>query len=187
MNYKEVQEYIEKNNNKDINMIFNELKNKINNDILNFIFYDKFNFEYDKNEDIEINKQLRDDRDGQEEFRNNLVELDQHCIISEDDPDICQACHIIPYCESNSYDINNGILLNLILHNMFDKFYLSFEFIKNIDNNYDEYKVILSDKIKDKPSYQNYKCYDNKIVQIRRGCRNNLLNTHKKFKFEEMA
>jgi hypothetical protein len=70
---------------------------------------------------------------------------------------------------------------------MFDKFYLSFKFIENIDENYDKYKVILSNEIKNKPSYKNYKSYDNKIIKIRKECRNNLQKKYNEFKLKEMA
>ena len=164
--------------------LYNILVNVFNSDIelaeINFIMYDKFKYQY-------LNNKLRDNRDGQEEFRNNLINLDKHCIISGDDPNMCQACHIIPLCDSKSYNINNGILLNYNFHNMFDKFYLSFKFIENIDENYDKYKVILSNEIKNKPSYKNYKSYDNKIIQIRKECRNNLQKKYDEFKSREMA
>jgi hypothetical protein len=165
---------------------YKELINLYKDDInkINLVFYDLYQFEY--NENSEINKSLKDNRDGQEEFRNNLINLDKHCIISGDDPELCQACHIIPLCDSKSYNINNGILLNYNFHNMFDNYYISFRFNKNINEKYDNYEVILSNKIKNKPSYKNYKSYDNKSVQIRNECRNNLQKKYDEFIKKEL-
>ena len=64
---------------------------------------------------------------------------------------------------------------------MFDRYKLGFKFIKNIDKQYDLYQIILSDKIKDKPSYGNYKMYDNKEIKIRKGCRKNLQKKYEEF------
>ena len=34
---------------------------------------------------------------------------------------VCDASHIIPFSETLSFDVDNGILLNSILHRLFDK------------------------------------------------------------------
>jgi len=39
--------------------------------------------------------------------------------------EICEAAHIIPFSLSENFDINNGLLLNCILHKLFDKHYWS--------------------------------------------------------------
>ena len=64
---------------------------------------------------------------------------------------------------------------------MFDKYKLAFKFIKNIGKEYDLYQIILSNKIKDKSSYVNYKIYDNKEIKIRKGCRKNLQKKYDEF------
>jgi len=64
---------------------------------------------------------------------------------------------------------------------MFDKYNLGLKFIKNISEEYDLYQVILSDKIKDKSSYINYKIYNNKEIKIRKGCRKNLQKKYDEF------
>ena len=38
---------------------------------------------------------------------------------------VCEAAHIIPFSETLSFDVDNGILLNSILHKLFDKSYWS--------------------------------------------------------------
>jgi len=165
----EIEKYININNCNDYDELYENLTKIYMNNLteIKFVMYDKFKYQY-------TNKQLKNKRDKQEEFRQKLIQLDKECIISGDDPEQCQACHIIPECESKSYDVNNGILLNLNLHNMFDKFKLRLEFIKHIDTNYDLYRIILSEDIKNKKSYENYKKYDNKEIKIRKGCRKNI-------------
>ena len=165
----DIENYINISKYNDYDELYESLKkNYINNTTeIKFVLYDKFKYIY-------CNKELKNKRNKQEEFRQKLIELDKECIISGDDPEQCQACHIIPECESKSYNVNNGLLLNLNLHNMFDKFKLQLKFIKNIDKQYDLYKVILSEDIKIKKTYENYKIYDNKEIKIRKECRNNI-------------
>lgn len=174
----EIEQYINDNYDNDHDKLYKKLLNIYKSEIelqeIKYILYDKFSYKI-------VNKQLRDERDEQEVFRKKLIELDKKCIISDDDPEQCQACHIIPVCQSKSYDINNGILLNFNLHNMFDKFKLGMKFIKNIDKHYDLYHIILSNKIKDKSSYVNYKIYDDKEIKIRKECRKNLQKKYDEF------
>ena len=49
----------------------------------------------------------------------------KQCIVSNYDIEICDACHIIPLEESHTFDINNGLFLNCILHKLFNKHYWS--------------------------------------------------------------
>ena len=63
---------------------------------------------------------------------------------------------------------------------MFDDYKLTLKYIKKLDRDYDLYQVVLSDEIKNKSSYKNYKIYDNKQIKIRKGCRVNLLNKYSK-------
>ena len=130
---------------------------------INFIFYDKFNIEPLS---YESTKKLCKERIGQTKFRNDLIEFYNNCIISEDDHEQCQACHIIPYSETKLNHIDNGLLLNYNLHHLFDSFYIGLQYIDSFNNKFDKYKVILSKKIKFKQSYKNYIIYDNKIINI---------------------
>jgi hypothetical protein len=170
----EIEKYIDKNNSNDYEELYKNLKNMYSNNLseIKFVLYDKYKYQH-------TNKELKNKRDKQEEFRKKLIELDKECIISGDDAEQCQACHIIPVCESKSYDVNNGILLNFNLHNMFDRHKLKLKYIKNINKEYDLYTIILSDEIKNKKGYDNYKIYDNKEIKIRKGCRKNLENKFK--------
>ena len=83
-----IEKFINNNKIDNYDNLYNTLINVFNSDIelaeINFIMYDKFKYQY-------LNNKLRDNRDGQEEFRNNLINLDKQCIISSDDPNICQA------------------------------------------------------------------------------------------------
>jgi hypothetical protein len=171
-----IEEYINNNytnENDDLDDLYEKLIDKFNYDLveIKFILYDKFEYTYKK-------KELRNKRDKQQEFREKLIKLDKKCIISGDHSNECQACHIIPVSEKETYNTNNGILLNLNLHNMFDKFKIKLIYIKNIDKHYDLYKVMLSDDIINKKGYENYKIYNNKEIHIRKECRVNLLKKY---------
>ena len=36
--------------------------------------------------------------------------------------EVCEAAHIIPFSKCENFDIDNGLLLNSILHKLFDKY-----------------------------------------------------------------
>lgn len=95
--------------------------NNINS--IKFVLLDRFNYkpEY-QNENI---KKLCEEREGQNKFRQELIIRDGKCLITGDNPEICEACHIIPYSEIKSFDIANGLLLNRCFHKMFDNYLLS--------------------------------------------------------------
>lgn len=61
----------------------------------------------------------------QNAFRDGLINRFNKCIISNMHFDVCEACHIIPFSESKSFDIDNGLLLNCILHKLFDNYEFS--------------------------------------------------------------
>jgi len=61
----------------------------------------------------------------QKEFRIGLIKRYNTCIITDMDEEVCEAAHIIPFNKSENFDINNGILLNCILHKLFDKYLFS--------------------------------------------------------------
>ena len=153
-------------------VLIDEFINKIPNYlyIINFIMYDKFKY-YPFNSANLDTLSLATERRGQNEFRLNIINRDKVCIISGDDVDICEACHIIPYSESKSYNINNGILLNRILHDVFDKYDLT------INDN----KVFLSDKILNKTTYKNIHIYHNKYINVPKECIDNLKQHYNKF------
>ena len=59
-------------------------------------------------------------RIGQKEFRDKLINRFNRCIITGSD--IFDACHIVPYNESEDMTIDNGILLTKTYHDYFDKY-----------------------------------------------------------------
>jgi len=63
----------------------------------------------------------------QSEYRNKLVERFKCCVISNLHPNLCEACHIIPFSECENFDVENGLLLNPILHKLFDSHQFSIE------------------------------------------------------------
>ena len=73
----------------------------------------------------------------QYEFRTKLIDRYDKCIITDMDNEVCEAAHIIPFSESPNFDIDNGILLNLILHKLFDDYVWSI--------NPDTLRIVVSD------------------------------------------
>ena len=66
----------------------------------------------------------------QNRYRKAIIKRFDKCIISDYDNEVCEAAHIKPFSESNNlesedFDIDNGLLLNCILHKLFDKHYWS--------------------------------------------------------------
>jgi predicted restriction endonuclease len=97
------------------------------------------------------------------------------CIVSGDGVLTCEACHIVPYSESdvsNKYDIKNGILLTASLHILFDKHLMSIN-----ENGY----VVLSKKILSDKSYKNFNQFNNKKVTLDKQTMNNMKNHYDKF------
>ena len=66
----------------------------------------------------------RKKRMGQQEFRDELFKMYSNtCVISGNICDVeLEAAHIVPYAESGSYDLSNGLLLTSNFHKTFDKY-----------------------------------------------------------------
>lgn len=117
---KRIREEIEERNKKtkendkknDIIISEDEYKSKINNIIDNNLLF------------VENNKLIRNPI-AQDMYRKAIINRYKKCIISNMNIEVCEACHIIPFSESNNFDINNGLLLNSNLHKLFDKYYWS--------------------------------------------------------------
>ena len=60
-------------------------------------------------------------------FRKALIDKYSKCAITDIHPNLCDACHIIPYSVSNNYDVNNGILLSKNMHAAFDRKYFTID------------------------------------------------------------
>ncbi len=92
-------------------------------------------------------------RQFQKRFSNQVKKKYKNCIITEDDADMCEACHIVPFAESdnsNKYNVNNGIFLTGGLHTLFDKHKLSINKLGI---------VTLSNEMLSKKSFKNYHKY----------------------------
>lgn len=100
---------------------FNDM-NECKHYVINII-EDKYDLHID--EQILLNylktEKLYIDRTPQEEFRNKLIEKYKSCVVTGNDPDECEACHIISLNDSYNFDIDNGLLLSSSLHTTFDK------------------------------------------------------------------
>lgn len=144
---------------------------------IDFVFYDKFKIDPSNFEETKI---LCKERNGQTKFRKDLVDFYAKCIVSGDDHTICQACHILPYFETKLNVVENGLLLNYNIHHLYDSFLISFKFIDNFDESYDNYSIVLSDKLK-KESFKNYVRYANNIVKINKKSREYIDKKYKEF------
>ncbi len=161
-------------------LVINEFYSDKNSSIqiINFVFYDKFKIQPHL---FDSTKKLCNERLGQTNFRNDLISFYQTCIISGDDSDICQACHILPYSKTKINCVDNGLLLNYNFHHLFDSFLISFKYKSNYDDIYDLYHVVLSDSVIAKPSYSNFTQYNGKIVKINSKSKTFLESSYKLF------
>ena len=135
--------------------VYNKCIKKYDKEDIDLIFYE-FNMIYNNEKKIFESKEKRINQD---QFRENIIKRDKKCILTGSNSDMCEACHIIPYSDSNNiqkYDINNGLLLERGIHNLFDKHLWS------INN---DSIVVVSDKILNNESYKliNY-CNKKKLL-----------------------
>lgn len=103
--------------------------------------------------------EIKEKRINQNEFRKQIIERDKHCIITNSNSAMCDACHIIPFSECNDndqYNINNGFLLNSGLHKLFDKYLWSI-------NPYTQTIKVHNDILHDE-SYTQINIYHNKVI-----------------------
>ena len=86
--------------------------------IIDFYMYDKYKYLY-----VEDTISLQINRNGQDFFKNQLIERYRCCIISKNTEELCDAAHIIPFCKlknGEKYNVDNGLLLRTDLHRCFD-------------------------------------------------------------------
>lgn len=149
---------------------YNDNDKQITIQMLLFVAYDIYKYDLmTKITEERIKRQFQD------KFKNQVIKKYGYCVISNDDVDICEACHIIPFCESdytNMYNINNGLLLSSGLHKLFDQYSMS------IDN---DGIVVLSEKILSKSSFKNYHKYHNMKLNLDTKTMINISTHHKKF------
>ena len=61
--------------------------------------------------------------------------------------------------------------MNRNFHNMFDTKKFSFQYMSKYDNNYDIYKLIMSDSILKNNGFKNYHNYHNNEIKISNKCK----------------
>lgn len=158
-------------NGHDIYDIYLELIKSYHKEDINLIYYHLYKVDYTSCFSI------KEQRLKQQEFRMKVINRDKYCILSKSHPDMCEACHIIPYSEcdeGNIYNINNGILLESGLHKLFDKYEWSI--------NPNKKTVELSPKLLNDNSYGLIKKYHNKKVSLNDNVLINLKDHYEKFK-----
>jgi hypothetical protein len=130
--------------------------------------------ETELNEYLRITDQDELNRMQQNKFKENLFKKYKCCIVTENDIDECEACHIIPLEEKYSYDVDNGLLLTSSLHKTFDKYIWSInpntsciEIFSNnkkyMINEYENKKINL-----DKSTIKNLEWHYNKFKNMKR-------------------
>lgn len=110
---------------------------------LQMVFDELYDINIDFNEIQKMEKEEKNKRVCQEEFREEIIKRFDKCIVSCIDSDSCDAAHILDLkYEPLSYDVNNGILLNKTLHYEFDTFKWGI--------NPDTLTVVIADKYKNR-------------------------------------
>ncbi len=159
-----------------------EMANEPNNiNWIKFILLDRFGYNpMERHEDV---KKLCVERDAQYKFRQNIVLRDKKCLVTGDNSSICEASHIIPFAESKSYDISNGLLLNACFHKMFDNYLCSINPNPNPNLNPNTNKCVLvfSPNFFELENFVHYLQYDKIELDIHENCRGNLQKHYKRF------
>lgn len=114
-------------------------------------------------------------RQQHEKFKTQLEKKYGKCIISGDDVEICNACHIIQFAESdnaNLFNVNNGLLLSASLQMLFDKYLLSIN---------ESGIVVLSNKVLSKDTFSGYHKYNGLQLKLNSLTLKNIATHYKKF------
>lgn len=137
---------------------------------IELVLYNKFGLNQIPEQYFEISEK----RSGQSEFRQNIIKRDKYCIITNSHPDMCEACHIIPYnecTESTKYNINNGLLLESGIHKLFDKYLWSI--------NPTTQKIEVSSKLLNDTSYELINKYNGVTLNLSKDILVNLTHHYK--------
>lgn len=100
--------------------IYEKMINIYDENILSLYFENNYEYIYEETNENKIRRK-------QQKFRENIIDIYKTCIITGIDSEICEASHIVPFCDSNNndkYDMYNGLLLSPDMHRLFDKNYL---------------------------------------------------------------
>jgi len=88
---------------------------------MRFILYEKYNIKLPK--DVNLYEDLTKDRNKylQNKFRENLLKRFTKCLVCDvNNAKLLKACHIKPYADTKSYDIDNGLIMCGLHHDMYD-------------------------------------------------------------------
>jgi predicted restriction endonuclease len=150
--------------------INNNDDNSVTLETLLFVAYDLHKYEPD-NKITE--KKLK--RQYQYRFRKELENRYKKCIISKKSVTVCEACHIIPFSESDHkqiYDVNNGLLMSADLHKLFDKYIIS------IDN---DRKLVFAKNLLKDSAYKEFRRYDDVVIDLNKETMQNMKQHYEKF------
>ena len=108
--------------------------------------------------DVSIIEKGKSKRYKQEVFRKKVIERYKSCIVTGalDEAEL-EAAHIIPHKDVNSCDLDNGILLNRMIHKTFDNY--------NWSINPKTLKIEINKSTKDK-RVSSILLYENKKIKI---------------------
>ena len=138
---------------------------------IKFLMVDKFDYEPNLSNNLSV-IEICEKRLGQNTFRERLILRDKKCLITGDNHEVSEGAHIIPYSESKSFDISNGILLNRCFHKMFDSYDMSF----NESN-----CVVFSQHILESKDYEHYILYLGKKINVDTNTQKNLRIHYERF------
>lgn len=147
-------EEIEQHKNINKNELYEKLYINYSNEKIVFAMYDMFGY-------IHTDTEEKDIRKNQHEFRKDLIDRYEGCVITGVSEKVCDACHIISYvkCEDkDKYNIDNGILLRSDLHRLFD------DGLLKIDPN--TCTIILNETIMSNKKMKQYHELNNKKINI---------------------
>jgi len=107
------------------------------------------------NEPREVYKKEVNQRKGQSKFKGLILKAYRNkcCISGETCPELLEAAHLQKYVDDRSNHVQNGILLRVDLHRLFDNDLLFID---------QEYKIHISSLIKN----PNYRQYDNDKISL---------------------
>jgi predicted restriction endonuclease len=161
MNYNEILNYLEINKDESLTELYTKLIKENDINLINFIFYDKYNYEYKP-----ITEQIPESTEEKvkrydNKFKQGVKDYYKTCIITGRSQLVCEVAHIYPFSNSNldeKYDKYNGILLCRDLHKLFDD--------KLIKINPENFVLSLCEQILQDETLRIYHQYNNKILNI---------------------
>jgi predicted restriction endonuclease len=147
--------------NKDLNILYEELENKYEIDLLNYLFYVLKDYEYNNDKEDQIEERIKR---LDTIFKKQVKErYDNCCMITQKIPEVCEVAHIYPHSASNiddKYDVDNGFYLCKELHLLFDhpNYHMKI--------NPETHLIEFSDYITQNSTMSEYHKYNNKKITL---------------------